>query len=158
MLHKYQIGEKVVIYASGKLVERTIRSIQMTITESQTVVGYLFKEDRSFFGHHTSESEVFESIDHFINLTTGSVQKRICRLPIEPDYSRPYKATIKFLPQFRVHLTGTEIKEGKLTELIKAQLPIVDDNETLNLHCLSYTVIKSHIVPDEIPLSNSLSS
>lgn len=79
VIPKYDIGETVCIYHSGKLVERIVSEIQIIIKEEGCKVGYQFVTNDSlsrmlFSGYYTDEKEVFKSLDDFMK------RHEICQL------------------------------------------------------------------------------
>lgn len=70
---KYSMGQKVYVYANGKLRAKVIKEI-IAVQTDKIKVEYLFDGDsfRPFSRYGTDEVDVFESRDHFIEAIKNS--------------------------------------------------------------------------------------
>lgn len=56
--------------------------------------------------------------------------------------------------KIRAHLSGKEIKEGKLQALINEHVPVLGDNETLHAACI-FVVHRSQVVSSNPNIESS---
>lgn len=73
IIPRFNIGDQVFVYKSGRLVPVIIEKINIVLSENKSTVGYQFHNDDNNWlflrFHFTDESEVFESIEEFAALS-----------------------------------------------------------------------------------------